>query len=324
MEEQNQQQPLPPQQPPIPPQNINPVPPPQQSSYGKRNWLKWVFVYLTIAVLIYGGIYYLARQQKKSSPYFANSPTPTISQPSPTPDLYTDGTRSATANWKTYSDPENLITFSYPKRYGSVAKKVEQEFSEPSPGVRPKGIQYSFTSFPGQKDYNFNYIETIKKEDFTSLQDKQCCESYKQTYTLLQNVYLKKSAEGLGLVERNGYFFGANIARKSKMTYIQSGDSALRGIYFFIRDGNGFGPDLQYRVIALDPKGNIVSLRLFLWSKEQQRLSEELDEISRSYVVDPLRIWDAKMDDLLYNQAESVFTQEINESKQILSTFRFD
>ena len=122
MDEQNQQ--ILPPQPKVPPQNINPVPattnpnPPQQSYYGKRGWLKWVLIYLTIAVLIYGGIYYyLATQQKKSSPYSTNSPTPTISQPSPTPDLYTEGTRSATANWKTYTNTKVGYTISYPEYF---------------------------------------------------------------------------------------------------------------------------------------------------------------------------------------------------------------
>lgn len=106
MDNQYPQQTLPPQQPATPPQNINPVPQPQQSYYGKRNWIKWGLIYLFIAVLIYGGIYYLAAQQKKSSPYSTNYPSPTISQPSPTPD--------ETANWKTYENTKYGYQLKYP------------------------------------------------------------------------------------------------------------------------------------------------------------------------------------------------------------------
>lgn len=114
MDEQNQQQALPPQQPPIPPQNINPMPPPQQSLYGKINWLKWVLIIVFVALLASITTYFVLTFQSQKPP------PPQIVQtiPSPTPDLYTEGTRSATANWKTYTN----IKYGYLIKYPSDVK----------------------------------------------------------------------------------------------------------------------------------------------------------------------------------------------------------
>ncbi|MDP3726801.1 MAG: hypothetical protein Q8Q96_00620 [bacterium] len=128
MEEQNQQQTLPPQQPPILPQNVNPIPPPQQYSYGKRSWLKWGLIIVFVVIISSGATYLILNSQppKRPPPQIVQpTPTPTISQPSPTPDLYTEGTRSTTANWKIYTNKQYSFQFKYPPDY-----RIEREDSD--------------------------------------------------------------------------------------------------------------------------------------------------------------------------------------------------
>lgn len=99
MNEQNQQQTLPPQQPPIPPQNVNPVPPPQH-----KNWIKWVLIIVFVVLLASITTYFVLTFQSQKPP----PPQIVQTTPSPTP------TPDPTANWKTYTNTKYGFTFKHP------------------------------------------------------------------------------------------------------------------------------------------------------------------------------------------------------------------
>ena len=86
---------------------------PTTSSYygGKRNWIKLGLIYLAVALVLYGGIYYFVLSKKGSNPYSSNynyNQTPTAYQSSPTP------TTDPTANWKTYANTQYSFSLKYP------------------------------------------------------------------------------------------------------------------------------------------------------------------------------------------------------------------
>ena len=97
MEEQYPQQPLPPQQPAIPP---------QQSFYGKRNWLKWGLVLVLVVAFSSGTTYLVLNSQSPKQP------PPQITQTTPTPTPSDE-----TANWKTYKSDKLSIEFKYPPQF---------------------------------------------------------------------------------------------------------------------------------------------------------------------------------------------------------------
>jgi len=290
------------------------IQPTQTPPPHKWHWKRIALLLLALILLGFGSFSLISSKQA-TTPNISLNPTAT-STPfvlSPTPD--------PTASWKTYMDMDGSLSFSYPNKYGDITKIINEQQDAYFRG--PKSVQYNFSSFPGDKNFNnFNYIELVKKEDFISLVDKGCCKSYQDTYSFLNNVYSKKSVEGFSPPVRNGYFFGNNIAKKSKMTYVESKNGNIRGVSFFMRDGNGYGPNLQYVIAALDDKGNIITIRLFLWSNEQMKLQEELDKALKDS-RDALSKWDNKMDDFLYIGASSVFLNQSKEVNQILSTFKF-
>lgn len=93
-------------QPPATPQ-APPAPQEQQSSYGKKNWKKWILILagvLVIAVIL-GGVYYLGTQKTATPQTTSTSPT---SQPTTIPD--------ETANWKTYTSKEFGYLFKFPRK----------------------------------------------------------------------------------------------------------------------------------------------------------------------------------------------------------------
>lgn len=85
---------------------------PTASSYygGKRNWVKLGIIYLVVAALLYGGIYYFVFSKNKSNPYSSNynyNQTSTATyKPTPIPD--------ETENWKTYISKSSGYSIKYP------------------------------------------------------------------------------------------------------------------------------------------------------------------------------------------------------------------
>ena len=89
--------------------------------YGRKfPFPKYVFTTVVFVILlaIIGGAYYLGRNSvfKELNP---SNPVPPpaapVIQASPTPNLYAEGTRSATANWKTYTNTVLGYEIKYPK-----------------------------------------------------------------------------------------------------------------------------------------------------------------------------------------------------------------
>jgi|SRR3989344_1463774 len=93
------QPPTVPQAPPAPQE------PPQEASYGKKNWIKWLLIIIIVAILSSAATFLIATSQVGKQP----PPTPTVMQPTPTPD--------PTANWKTYTNQTYGFTIKYPPTF---------------------------------------------------------------------------------------------------------------------------------------------------------------------------------------------------------------
>lgn len=113
------------------------------------NW--WKIGILMVGLVLAGSIVYAGWQfsQKQTMPSVP-TPTPVVQlSPSPTPDLYTEASRSATANWKTYQDPNLKYTFKYPNDWTLQTEKS-------SDGK----IWVYLTYFFDKKDYSFAILHT--------------------------------------------------------------------------------------------------------------------------------------------------------------------
>ncbi|MDP3726798.1 MAG: hypothetical protein Q8Q96_00605 [bacterium] len=190
MDEQNQQQTLPPQQPPIPLQNLNPVPqPPQQ-----RTWIKWVLVLVLVATLSSGATYLVLKSQspKQPSPQIVQpTPTPTISQPSPTPDLYTEGTRSATTNWKIYTNEVLAFSLKIPPEWRSFEANDRVDFAKKE------------QPFPLKNDY---WVQISVIPNMNQLSTEQVVDNYlneKATYKDGQWVSINDMPEIAGRITKD-------------------------------------------------------------------------------------------------------------------------
>ncbi|MBI1982333.1 MAG: hypothetical protein HYS68_02000 [Candidatus Levybacteria bacterium] len=150
MDDVNQRQASPHAQPPpsSQPPPINPEPSPY--NYGKRGWIKWGLIYLAIAIIIYGGIYYFFLSKQGLKPY--SNAYPTIAS-SPTPTLYETG------NWKTYAS--NKIMFKYPPNF--IVEEREKDFFV----IVPKGVtpapQQGISIDTRFLDKNTDYLKAIEK-----------------------------------------------------------------------------------------------------------------------------------------------------------------
>jgi len=106
---------------PVTPETQTPVTQPIQSTpnppSGKTKYILIALLILLILVVV-GGAYYLGASRQESAPSKNNSATTTTITPTatpiptapPTPTL----TNDPTANWKTYSSPDNAYSFKYP------------------------------------------------------------------------------------------------------------------------------------------------------------------------------------------------------------------
>ena len=90
-------------------------------SYGKKlPFPRYVFlgVVFVLLLIIVGGAYFLGRNSvfKELNPSNPVPPPadPVVYEPTPTPDLYTEASRSATADWQTYTNQEIGYSFKYP------------------------------------------------------------------------------------------------------------------------------------------------------------------------------------------------------------------
>lgn len=96
------------QEQPPPVTTISENPPSSEKSFsGKRNWKKWMVIYVAIAAVIYGGIYFFLSQQanKGLNPY-SSAPTKSV-QPTQVQDEM--------ANWKTYTNTNYNFSIKYPQ-----------------------------------------------------------------------------------------------------------------------------------------------------------------------------------------------------------------
>lgn len=90
---------------------------PEPLAYGKRNWKKWILIYVVIAAIIYAGIYYLVLSKQGTKSYQTKYSTPTTlptiaPQPTTTQEQTVD-----TSNWKTYTNDKYGFSFQYPSTY---------------------------------------------------------------------------------------------------------------------------------------------------------------------------------------------------------------
>lgn len=84
---------------------VTPTEPPKKP-YG-RNWKKWILIYIAIAAVLYGGIYYFVLAKQSSNPYSQPvTKTAPTSSPSTSPD--------PTADWKTYTNKTDKFFIKYP------------------------------------------------------------------------------------------------------------------------------------------------------------------------------------------------------------------
>lgn len=221
---------------------------------------------------------------------------------------------SEESNVESYSDNDGSLNFEYPKSWGKVSKSSINAGSSVA-----KGIKYSFSNFPGDENFSkFNYLSIYNESDY-----KASNSNATSAYNYLSAVYDNKSVQNLTTPDRETNLFGANIAKKSNVTYVASNSGNIRGVYFFMRDGNGYGADLSLNAALLNDDGKVAGLTLFLWSNKQKELENELNQIQESGKTSQLQNWDKKMDDFMNSQAETTFDIEINQVEDLIGSLSY-
>lgn len=109
------------QKPTTPPET--PVVTPSIDSYGKRNWKKWILIYVVIGLLIYGGVYYFFLSKQTPNPYSTNNANsnPTNNQP------------------KAYTNPINSDAFILFAKDGSIYE-ANQDASIPNKLISDESV----------------------------------------------------------------------------------------------------------------------------------------------------------------------------------------
>ncbi len=219
------------------------------------------------------------------------------------------------SNLRTYTDIDEGLSFEYPKSWGRVTKN-----ENPAIDVRhAENITYLFSDFPGDDDFSgYNKLELISKNDYISSND-----SAQRAYNFLSSVYSNQTIEGSDLSVTEANLFGANIARKSDMKYISSDSGEIRGVYFFMRDGNGFGPDLSLNTALLNDEDELLGITLYLWSDNQEELEDDLETAAESGETSDYQAWDKKMDYFMNNQAATVFNKEVSQLKELVGSLNY-
>ena len=135
---------------PVPPSE-SPTSPPQNPPPRKLPKVLSLILPLLVIGAVFGGWYIRGVSQTKTVNEQITV-SPTLSPPTPTPDLYTEATRSATADWKTYTnskygfslkypakgevrDPSCIAEASCPAHIGECGLDIEEMYDENPPGV---------------------------------------------------------------------------------------------------------------------------------------------------------------------------------------------
>lgn len=222
---------------------------------------------------------------------------------------------AVSANLETYSDTENNLSFQYPDNWG----EIEKETVLPLTTGRAGHLKYSFSVFPGDKEFSdHNYIALYNKNDYQASNDNS-----ESAYSYLKSVYTKETTQGLDAPDRETNLFGKNIAKKSNMSYVSSDLGDVRGVYFFMRDGNGHGTDLSLNASLLNDDNQPLGITLYVWSETQKELQSELDQIQNSGNISELPTWDKKMDDLMNEQATIIFASEIKQLENLIRSLSY-
>lgn len=103
-----------------------PIPIEQKPS---RSWIKWVLFIIVAVLLSSTATYFVLQSQSQKQPSLP-AEVSTKAGPTPSPDLYREPTGStATANWKTYTESNNMFSFKYPADLNGGKVTISTNFS---------------------------------------------------------------------------------------------------------------------------------------------------------------------------------------------------
>lgn len=229
-----------------------------------------------------------------------------------------------------YQDQKTNLSFYYPSRYGIIAKK---EFSQSGntdfhlTDLHFSGNPYSdldenynsLTIYPPQKDFDkekYTFFNGIFSQD-------KIIEWFELANPELAQHQLPNESQK-ELIRR--------LRRQSKKTYIESEvvPVTIRGIYYFIRSGNGVNAEANLRFDLLTEEGNVININLNLWSNEQSILEQQLNTIFKtkfghtglSWDEEEFNKWENNMNDFVQQKAFSVFKKELEEMKILVESLQ--
>lgn len=139
----------------------SPVQPVEQKLYGKKNWKKWVLIYIVLAVVIYAGVYYFIQSRQGSNPYSVTYPSVTP-QPTLTPD--------PTSNWQIYNNIKYNYTVKYPRDWEIVDVHTNEKVTFSGKGIvgdKPPLVsirvfetaKFSKDDIPSYSPYDYKILE---------------------------------------------------------------------------------------------------------------------------------------------------------------------
>lgn len=275
------------------------------------------------ALIAGGGTYYLTSQAAQSDKQELESQIEELqAQMEEMRDeklLTSDSQEIENFELKSYTDSDNNLSFAYPESWGEVTKETISSTNNETVSGSAEYIGYSFSSFPGDKEFSQqNYLGLYQEKDYKESNDEA-----NQAYSYLKSVYENESIQNLELPSKEVNLFGKNIAKKSQANYISSDENDARGVYFLMRDGNGYGTDISLNAALLNNEGRILGATLYVWSQEQKELQTELNQLQSSGSSAELEAWDTKMDLFLSQQATTIFATEIDQLKNLIGSLSY-
>lgn len=157
------------------------------SSNEKRNWKKWILIYIVIAILLYGGVYYFFLSKQTSNPYSTNYPKPTVTvQPSIAQPTTTSATSSPDLANAPLNTKESIDYHFKPYPYGQLTNSLLDNqlktFTDNGLNISFKYPQaysiYSINSDSKYKVASVFLLKTVTPEKEKVIEDELNCDSY--------------------------------------------------------------------------------------------------------------------------------------------------
>lgn len=225
-----------------------------------------------------------------------------------------------------YQDKKTNLSFYYPSRYGAIVKRIfknsiDFHFSDlhfpGNPNHEFEEFYNSLTIFPQQEYPNYDKIRSQLLDQFGfSLYGQG--DIIKSDEPNIPNELQEQKQE--------------RLQRESKKTYIQSEvvGTAINGMYYFIRSGNGVTAEVNLIFELLTEKGDVINIELSLWSNEQSVFEQQLNTIFKtkfghsglSWDEVALDKWKKGVNSFVQYQTFSVFKKELETMKILVESLQ--